>query len=102
MRWGPRNKAISRAYIDDGINPKTGRKCKLHRCEKCNNCFAKGDMHADHIIAVIPETGFDSWDATIKRMFCEEDGFRIVCKECHKGITKEENTMRRIYAKERG
>jgi 5-methylcytosine-specific restriction endonuclease McrA len=95
MRWGPRNTAIDRAYVDDGINPKTGRRCKLHRCEECNDLFAKGDMHADHIIPVVPVTGFDSWDGTIERMFCEEDGFRIVCKDCHKGITDKENEQRR-------
>ena len=95
MRWGPRNKAIESAYIDDGINPKTGRKCKLHRCEECNDCFAKGDMHADHIDPVIPLNGFDSWDAVIERMFCEKEGFRILCKECHSKVTKEENAARR-------
>ena len=95
LRWGPRGKAIERAYIDDGINPKTGHKCKLHRCEECNDCFAKGDMQADHIIPVIPVEGFDSWDKTIERMFCEEDGFRIVCKGCHRIITDREIAERK-------
>ena len=99
MRWGPRNTAVARAYIDDGINPKTGRRCKLHRCEECNDAFAKGDMQADHIDPVVPIKGFDSWDAVIKRMFCEEDGFRVVCKPCHREITDKENKLRREYKK---
>ena len=99
LRWGPRNRAISRAYIDDGINPKTGRRCKLHRCEECNDTFAKGDMHADHIECVIPITGFDSWSKVIERMFCEEEGFRIICHSCHSKKSKEENAERREYKK---
>ena len=94
-RWPVKYQVLKDAYVKDGINPKTGRKCKLHRCEECNDCFAKGDMHADHISPVIPLTGFDSWDKTIARMFCEEDGFRILCHSCHKICTKEENRIRR-------
>jgi 5-methylcytosine-specific restriction endonuclease McrA len=100
-RWPVKYEAIKKAYIDDGINPKTGRRCKLHKCEKCNDCFPASEMQADHINPIIPIEGFDSWENVIKRLYCEIDGFQALCKECHKEKTKEENALRRIYAQKR-
>jgi 5-methylcytosine-specific restriction endonuclease McrA len=97
MKWKPKHDAIADAYIDDGINPKTGRRCKLHRCEECNDAFAKGDMRADHIYPIIPIEGFDSWDKCIERAFVEKDGFQALCKECHHKKTQYENKARREY-----
>jgi len=94
-RWPQKYKAIQAAYIDDGINPETGRRCKLHRCEECNDCFPASKMQADHIEPIIPLTGFDSWGAVIERLYCEVDGFQAMCKPCHKIKTKEENRIRR-------
>lgn len=94
-QWPVKYQAIKNAYIDDGINPKTGRRCKLHECEECGDCFPAKDMQADHINSVIPLTGFDSWDKVIERMFCEIEGYQALCKDCHKIKTKEENKIRR-------
>jgi len=99
LKWGPKHEAIKRAYIDDGINPKTGKKCMLHRCEVCNDCFAKGDMRADHLIPLVPLTGFDSWSAVIERAFVEKEGFSVCCLDCHKIKTLEENRLRREHKK---
>ena len=68
-RWPVKYQAIKNAYIDDGINPKTGRRCKLHRCEHCNDCFPAGEMQADHIHPIVPITGFDSWEKVIERLY---------------------------------
>ena len=94
-RWGQKYQAIRNAYFDDGINPKTGRSVKLHRCAICDDCFMANEMHADHLSPVVPLTGFDSWDGVIERMFCEADGFQALCIPCHKELTKEENEERR-------
>ncbi len=93
--WPVKYAAIKEAYIDDGINPKTGRRCKLHRCDECNDCFPASEMQADHIEPVIPLEGFDSWDGVIGRMFCEVEGYQALCKACHKVKTQEENRIRR-------
>ena len=94
-RWGPKYSVIRRAYVKDGVNPATGRKCKLHRCEDCQELFPAKDMQADHINPVIPVTGFDCWDNVIERLFCEVDGYRALCKGCHSEKTKKENAERR-------
>lgn len=105
-QWPPKYAAISKAYVEDGANPKTGRKCKLHRCEECGKLFAKGDMHADHIDPVIPLEGFDGnwflgydWNQVVQRLYTEADKFQIICKQCHKDKSKEENAERRLLKK---
>lgn len=98
-QWPPKYQAIKKAYVKDGKNPKTGRKCKLHKCEHCGNLFPQKDMQADHVNPVIPLTGFDSWDKVIERLFCEVDGYQAVCRECHKIKTKEENRIRKENTK---
>lgn len=94
-QWPQKYKALKDAYIDDGINPKTGRKCKLHRCAICNDCFPAKDMQVDHREPVIPLEGFDSWDNVISRLYCESDKLDAVCRDCHKRKSKEENKIRR-------
>lgn len=97
--WPQKYKAIQAAYVQDGINPKTGRKRKLHKCEECKELFPANEMQADHTEPVVPLTGFDSWDGVIGRMYCEIDGFTALCKPCHKVKTKEENAIRRANKK---
>lgn len=102
-RWGPKCEVIKRAYTQDGINPKTGHKCKLHRCEECLGEFSKGDVRADHIEPVIPVShnwqegpnflGYN-WNEVMRRLFVEQDGFAVVCEECHAKKTNIERAER--------
>lgn len=96
MRWKPKYDAIRRRFVKNGINPATGRPCKLHSCECCGQLFPQGEIKADHIRPVVdPEKGFVSWDEYIERMFCEADGFRAICQPCHHKITQEQNKERK-------
>ena len=91
LRWGPRNQAIKAAFVANGINPKTGRKCKLHRCPVCRRQFTQSEMRVDHIKPVVdPARGFCGWDEYIQRMFCEAENFMAICRSCHDVKTKEE------------
>jgi len=94
-RWPQKYKAIASAYVRDGINPRTGRKCKLHKCAHCLGLFPQSGVQADHKIPVVGPEGFQSWDVYIERLFCEADGFEILCKKCHAKVTKEEQDERR-------
>lgn len=98
-QWPAKYASIASAFVKAGVNPATGKPCKLHRCPECKELFPKGQMQADHITPVIPVTGFDSWDEVIKRLYCELDGYRPVCKPCHKGKTLAENAERRANKK---
>jgi 5-methylcytosine-specific restriction endonuclease McrA len=86
---------VATAYEKDGINPKTGRKCKLHRCAHCRGLFPQNGVQADHVVPVVGPEGFQSWDMYIARLFCEANGFEILCKACHAKVTKEEQEERR-------
>lgn len=99
-RWPQKYEAVRRAYVRDGINPATGRKCKLHRCEQCQQLFPQSGVQADHNIPVVGPEGFTTWDDYIERLFVDADGFTILCKSCHGKITKQENLDRREMKKQ--
>lgn len=94
-QWPQKYKAIARAYVKDGVNPKTGKPCKLHKCPVCEKLYPKGMMQADHVQPVVPVSGFDSWDGVIARLYCEEEHFQPICRACHKAKSLEENKQRR-------
>jgi 5-methylcytosine-specific restriction endonuclease McrA len=102
--WGPKYASIARAYVKDGINPATGKPCKLHKCEECGKLFPKGQMQADHKEPVVPADG--KWGNTtewlginfneyLPRMWVEAAHYNALDKECHKKKTKAENQLRR-------
>ena len=103
-QWPAKFKSIDKAFIGNGINPKTGKPCKLHKCPICEQVHPKGNMHADHINPVIPLDynwencflGYD-WNEVLRNLWCEADGFQPICKDCHKAKSKEENTQRKQH-----
>lgn len=99
VRWPPRYTVLSEAYVGTKINPKTGRMCKHYKCNQCNGEFPTKEVEVNHILPVIPVTGFSTWDEVVERMFCEKDGFEVVCKPCHRAITQQENKERKENAK---
>lgn len=99
QRWPPKYKVLSKAYVGTRINLRTGRMCKHYACNGCGLAFPTKDVEVNHIIPVILTTGFDSWDGVISRLFCEEEGLEVLCKPCHKAITKQENEERKLNVK---
>lgn len=96
QRWPPKYKVLSGAFVGSRINPKSGRIAKHYKCNSCQDAYPAKDVEVNHIIPVIPVTGFDSWDGVIKRLFCEEQGLEVLCKPCHKKITQQENEERKL------
>ena len=43
-QWPVKYEAIRSAFVRDGVNPATGRKCKLHKCSDCGELFPAKDM----------------------------------------------------------
>ena len=93
-RWPQKYECIKAAFVEHGINPATGHKCKLHKCPECQGLFPQNMMHADHIVPVVGPEGFKTWDLFIERLFCEADGFRALCKPCHNLQTSKERAGR--------
>ena len=84
-RWPPRNEAMKKARVDRG----------QYKCAKCKKVFHRSLIQLDHIKPVVdPKTGFTTWDKFIKRLFCGEDGFQVLCKDCHKKKTEKEDKTR--------
>lgn len=99
-QWPPKYAAIKDAFVENGTNPKTGRQCKLHRCYRCDGVFPQNQMHADHIVPVVGPEGFQDWNTFISRLYVEKEGFRAICKACHKLKSGEENAARRLRKKQ--
>jgi len=105
-RWPVKFRAIGMAYDQDGVNPATGRPCKLHTCSHCGGSFPKGQMQADHIEPVVPIDGKwgttsqwlgVNWNELLPRLYCELDGLQALCKPCHKIKSSEESKLRRQH-----
>lgn len=112
MSWKPRVAAKKKCQIDKA----------LFQCQACKILVYEGkspvtydyylqaygmdkvimdNFHMDHIAPVVPTDGslghpsdFE-WKKYYKRLFCEEENFRGICKICHTQKTKKENTQRR-------
>ena len=88
IRWPPRSEALKKARVDRG----------LYRCSSCAEVFKKQEVHLDHIVPVVsPETGFIGWDDFIEKLFCDVEGFQILCKYCHETKTMLEDEIRKQF-----
>lgn len=96
QRWPPKYETLNAACIGVQLNERTNRFAKHYLCAECGNAFPSKDVEVNHRIPVIPVTGFDSWDGVVARMYCEKEHLEVLCKPCHKKITKEENTQRKL------
>lgn len=97
-RWPQKYECLNRAYVGRKINKKSGREAKHYKCNCCWGEFPASEVQVDHIQPVVdPFKGFISWDEIVKRMFCEVEGFQVLCKECHSTKTNAEKRQ----AKER-
>lgn len=65
------------------------------KCNVCKGEFPQKEVEVNHKLPVVPVEGFTTWDVVIERMFCEKEGLEVVCKPCHKSITREENEQRK-------
>lgn len=72
-------------------------------CASCRETFGLGAVNVDHIEPVVPINTLSkdmSWDEIIGRMFnCSDDNLQVLCKECHKEKSREENAERREFKK---
>lgn len=84
QRWPPRYHALNDAFVGKQINVKSGRAANHYKCASCKDVFPAKDVRVDHIDPVVnPVKGFETWDVFIDRLFCEQEGFQILCVPCH-------------------
>jgi len=95
-RWPPKYEALKEAFTSRKTNKKTGKMAMHYRCAVCTEQFVAADVQVDHIEpAVDPVKGWQGFDVFIDRMFCEKEGFQVLCKPCHKTKTTEERKARK-------
>lgn len=98
-RWGPKWEVKKAARKARGIYECAGYGRKAHsvpaslpplpgKKRRIDNAVV------DHVHPVIdPNTGFDTWDDLVDRMFCEAEGLQVLCHECHSAKTKDERSL---------
>lgn len=86
QRWPPRFHILNK-------NKRT-TKGKRHRyeyqCDECKEWFKQTDIQVDHVIPCGSLRSFDDLPEFTERLFCEEEGLRLLCKGCHQIKTNEE------------
>ena len=97
QKWPPRYSVLNKACVGQKVNKSTGRLAKHYVCAACEYEFPGKEIQVNHIISVVPVSGFDSWDGVIERLFCEEPGLEVLCIPCHKERTKQENDERKQF-----
>lgn len=91
-KWPPRNEALKTARIERG----------LYKCNACSNSFGRKEIKIDHIEPVVdPLKGFQTWDEYINRMFCQKEGFQILCEPCHNIKSDIEKKIRKEIKKKK-
>jgi 5-methylcytosine-specific restriction endonuclease McrA len=62
-------------------------------CAICNNLFGPKEIQVDHRDPVVVGKFID-WNTFIDRLFCEKENLQVLCHECHKAKSDEENKSR--------
>lgn len=81
LRWKPRllaKNAVRRPY-----HGKNKRQKFEYQCEHCGNWFAEKQIEMDHVVECASSQCGDDIEGYINRLFCEESGWRVLCKPCH-------------------
>lgn len=94
-RWPYRNEALKLARVDRG----------LYKCNMCQGTFKQKETIIDHIKPVVPLEGFPmhpitgnpDWTIFIERLYCDVEGFQILCNTCADAKTIIEDEMRKMY-----
>ena len=104
MYWKPIQEVKRSARSGRIKNPETGHLNMAVICEVCNGHIMEKDCKVDHINPVVPTDGFNAdgslflgydWNVYLENMFCEANGFQVLCRNCHQIKTNREGEERR-------
>lgn len=88
LRWPPRSEALRRSRADRG----------LYKCAMCHDVFKMHQVHLDHKVPVIALDQKEfNWTNFIERLFCDVEGFQVLCTTCHDAKTAIEDQMRMFF-----
>ena len=102
MRWSCKTNAKRLARDGYLVNPETGKNNLASKCASCGKRVFEKEAVVDHIEPVVPVEGFTgetwlsyNWTEYLRRLFCDVDGFQVLCKSCHKIKSQKESEERR-------
>lgn len=97
-RWPAKYETLAAAKTEKKKNKKTGREAQHYFCTGCGEDFPAKEVQVNHKEPVVSvEDGFISWDTFIERLYCSKNNLEVLCRACHKEITKKENELRKKY-----
>jgi len=96
-KWPQKYEALKRALKGRFLDKSTGKMSNRYTCAGCGNMFKLVDVQVDHISPVVSVEGFVDWNEYISRMYCEADGFQVLCSTCHSVKTQNERKARKEY-----
>lgn len=100
--WPPKSEARKKALRKVKIGEFKNGKPKFedrYECAKCKELVLRSDGAMDHIVEVAGLNGFDGWDNTIARLFCDASGYQHICHTCHGEKTQDNQKIRRAAKK---
>lgn len=87
-RWGPIKTAElagRRKYVGENVRQKWE-----YQCSDCQGWHMRKHISVDHIVPVGSLKSVEDLPGFVERLFCEVDGFRLLCDRCHKTRHEEE------------
>ncbi len=84
-RWGPKHQAKKLAKVA----------YNSYQCADCNELFANKEVEVDHIVPAGSLKTFSDLPEFVERLYCEADGFQVLCKPCHQLKTNREREDRK-------
>ena len=84
-KWGPKHEAKQAAKVA----------YNTYKCAVCDGWFGTKEVEVDHIVPAGSLRTFDDLPGFVERMFCEVEGFQVLCKECHQAKTNLEKAKRK-------
>ncbi len=62
----------------------------LYKCNKCKQFFKTKEVEVDHIKPAGSLKDYSDLAGFVERLFCAKDNLQVLCKPCHKEITKQQ------------
>lgn len=93
-RWKPAfdaKKEAQRPYKGEDKRTKF-----VYVCAICENEFKDKDVALDHITPCGSLKSFADLAGFCERLFCEKEGYRVLCANCHRIITNKERERGRL------
>ena len=88
-RWPPKYEVLNKAKRLKPKNKK-GRHRFEYQCSQCNQWWMNKEVEVDHITPCGSLKSYADLVGFVERLFTSADRLRVVCKPCHRIITKKE------------